>query len=116
MLLRRRLTGGRIFSINAGRHGPRLRNRIQARNELFDEVSLKLVIELTGKHGNLMLLEQNGCIVDCVRQGSAGNTTSRILLPGFPYEPIPQQEKLDRLRRSRSSSSRYLLPATPSVR
>lgn len=95
MLLRRRLTGGRICSITQVGTDRVCEIVILARNELFDEVSLKLVIELTGKHGNLMLLEQNGCIVDCVRRVSAGDTTSRILLPGFPYEPIPQQEKLD---------------------
>ncbi|MEN6338910.1 MAG: NFACT family protein [Clostridiaceae bacterium] len=95
MLLRRRLTGGRICSISQVGSDRVCEIVISARNELFDEVSLKLVIELTGKHGNLILLEQNGCIVDCVRRVSAGDTSSRILLPGFPYEPIPLQEKLD---------------------
>lgn len=95
MLLRRRLTGGRICSISQIGTDRVCEIVILARNELFDEVSLKLVIELTGKHGNLILLEQSGCIVDCVRRVSAGETSSRILLPGFPYEPIPAQEKLD---------------------
>ena len=93
MLLRRRLTGGRICSIRQLGADRVCEIVILARNELFDEVSLRLVAELTGKHANLILLEPNGAIVDCLRRISAGDDTARILLPGFPYEPIPSQEK-----------------------
>jgi len=95
MLLRRRLIGGRICSIRQVGADRVCEIIILARNELFDEVSLRLIIELTGKHANLLLLEPNGAIVDCLRRVSANNDGARILLPGFPYDPIPSQNKLD---------------------
>ncbi len=93
MLLRRRLVGGRICSIRQLGADRVCEIIVLARNEFFDEVSLQLVAELTGKHANLILLEPSGQIVDCLRRISAGGGSARILLPGFPYEPIPAQDK-----------------------
>ena len=95
MLLRRRLIGGRICSIRQLGADRICEIIILARNELFDEVALRLIIELTGKHANLLLLEPTGVVVDCLRRISATNDGARILLPGFPYEMIPSQNKLD---------------------
>jgi len=95
MLLRRRLVGARICSIRQLGADRVCEIIVLARNELFDEVSLRLIVELTGKHANLLLLEPNGAIVDCLRRVSALDDTTRILLPGFPYESIPAQNKLD---------------------
>ena len=95
MLLRRRLVGARICSIRQLGADRVCEIILLARNELFDEVSLRLMIELTGKHANLLLLEPTGAIVDCLRRVSASDDTTRILLPGFPYESIPTQSKLD---------------------
>ena len=95
MLLRRKLIGGRICSIRQLGADRVCEIIILARNELFDEVALRLIVELTGKHANLILLDQNSAIVDCLRRVSATNDGARILLPGFPYDPIPSQNKLD---------------------
>lgn len=95
MLLRRRLTGGRIVSIRQIGADRVCEIAVLAHNELFDEITLRLIVELTGKHANLILLEPEGAVIDCVRRVSAGETDSRVLLPGFPYEPIPAQDKLD---------------------
>lgn len=95
MLLRRRLAGGRICSIRQLGADRVCEIIVLTRNELFDEVALRIVVELTGKHTNLILLEPDGTVVDCLRRVSAGDDATRILLPGFPYEPVPAQEKLD---------------------
>ncbi len=95
MLLRRRLIGGRICSIRQLGADRVCEIIILARNELFDEVALRLIVELTGKHANLLLLDQNDAIVDCLRRVSANGDATRILLPGFPYEPIQTQSKLN---------------------
>lgn len=95
MLLRRRLIGGRICSIRQLGADRVCEMIILARNELFDEVALRLIIELTGKHANLLLLDQNDTIFDCLRRVSANGDAARILLPGFPYEPIQAQSKLN---------------------
>ena len=95
MLLRRRLIGGRICSIRQLGADRICEIIVLARNELFDEVALRLIVELTGKHANLLLLEPTGAIIDCLRRISASNDGARIMLPGFPYESIPTQNKQD---------------------
>ncbi len=95
MLLRSRLMNARICSIRQLGADRICEIILLARNELFDEVSLRLIIELTGKHANLLLLEPSGAIVDCLRRVSANNDGARILLPGFPYEQIVTQNKQD---------------------
>ena len=113
MLLRRRLIGGRICSIRQLGSDRVCEIIILARNELFDEVALRLIIELTGKHANLVLVEPNGTIVDCLRRVSASNDGARILLPGFPYEPIPAQEKLDPFIASKQDFEEVLVTIDP---
>jgi predicted ribosome quality control (RQC) complex YloA/Tae2 family protein len=113
MLLRRRLTGGRICSIRQLGSDRICEIIVLARNELFDEVALRLIVELTGKHANLLLLEPSGAVVDCVRRVSATNDGARILLPGFPYEAIPTQNKLDPFTAPESAFEQVLSSADP---
>ena len=95
MLLRKYLIGCRIVSITQ----PGL-NRIAVfslagRNEFFDDVQLRLVIELMGRHGNIFLLDENNRIIDCMRHFGIGETAARIALPNMPYENPPEAEKRD---------------------
>lgn len=95
MLLRKYLIGCRIASIKqVGR------NRIAAfslygKNELFDAVSLKLVAELMGRHGNLFLLDESGRILDCMRHFGLAENAARVCLPNVPYENPPEAQKCD---------------------
>lgn len=96
MLLRRRLIGGRIVAIRQADNLERiLYLEIAARDELQDAVALTFVIELMGKHANMLLLDGEGVIIDCIRRVSAANASdaARILLPGFRYQPAPAQDK-----------------------
>lgn len=95
MLLRKYLIGCRILSITQ----PGL-NRIavfslSGRNELFDAVQLKLVVELMGRHGNLFLLDEGDRIIDCLRHFGLDENAARICLPNMLYENPPEAEKLD---------------------
>ncbi|MDO4572687.1 MAG: NFACT family protein [Clostridia bacterium] len=94
MLLRRRLVGARITAIRQEAGLERvLHIELLARDELRDSQRLRLSAELLGKHANLFLLGADGTIIDCTHRVSAGETSTRILLPGFPYPPVPPQDK-----------------------
>ena len=95
MLLRRRLSGGRICSVRQLGADRVCEIIVLTHNEFFDEITLRIIVELTGKHANFLLLDPQGAVVDCLHRVSANTDTTRILLPGFPYEPIPAQQKLD---------------------
>jgi predicted ribosome quality control (RQC) complex YloA/Tae2 family protein len=95
MLLRKYLIGCRIMSVTQ----PGL-NRIaifslSGRNELFDAVQMRLVVELMGRHGNLFLLDGDGRIIDCMRHFGIDENASRVCLPNLPYENPPEAEKRD---------------------
>lgn len=97
MLLRKRLTGGRITAIEQPDLDRVLRITLEARDELGDTVSLSLVTELMGKHSNICFLNQTETILDCSRHVGAGMSSVRILLPGIVYTPPPPQEKINPL-------------------
>lgn len=109
MLLRRRLVGGRIAGVRQEQALERVFYLdISARDELQDNVTLTFVMELMGKHANMLLLDGDNTIIDCLRRVSASDTGARILLPGFPYEPVPAQEKRSLLDASQSELSSIL--------
>ncbi len=94
MLLRRRLVGGRIVAIRQHDGLERvLCIDVATRDEMMDDVTMSFVIELMGKHANMLLLDGSGVIVDCTRRISVSDSAARVLLPGFPYEPAPLQDK-----------------------
>lgn len=93
MLLRRWLVGGRIQSIEQRGLDRVCTLEISARNELFDEVTLKLVFELTGKHANAVLVDPNGAILDALRRVPPSDAYARVILPSFRYEPIAPSGK-----------------------
>ena len=95
MLLRRRLVGGRILSIAQSGPDRVCTFTVQSRDDMLDEVHIRLIVELMGKHANVLLVDGDGKIIDCIRRISPSETTQRILMPGFAYEEPPRQEKLD---------------------
>ena len=93
MLLRKRLTGGRIVSISQPHSDRLLVFCMDARDELGDMVSLRIVVELMGKHSNICLVAQDQTLLDCVRHVGPQMSSVRVLMPGAPYELPPKQEK-----------------------
>ena len=93
MLLRKRLTGCRVASVEQPRLDRVLVIGLDARDELGDEVYLRLVVELMGKYSNILLLGADDTILDCSRHVGAGMSSVRMLLPGVVYAPPPAQEK-----------------------
>lgn len=63
-------------------------------NELGDRVTYRLVIEILSRYANILLLDGNGKIIDCIRR-MTGETGNRRLLPGVDYTLPPPQDKLN---------------------
>ncbi|MCI8474070.1 MAG: fibronectin/fibrinogen-binding protein [Oscillospiraceae bacterium] len=88
MLLRKHLTGARILGLEQPYMERVVTLRLEATNELGDKVSRALVLEAMGRHANLLLLDGEGRILDCVRRVEGDITTgARQLLPGLFYRP-----------------------------
>jgi predicted ribosome quality control (RQC) complex YloA/Tae2 family protein len=98
-VLRRHLLGGRIRGVRQ----PGLERLLAVQVERRDEhgrMSLKdFVIELMGKHSNMLLLDSDSStIIDCARHITSRVNRHRELLPGRPYVLPPSQRKADLTR------------------
>ncbi|MEA4932919.1 MAG: NFACT family protein, partial [Lawsonibacter sp.] len=95
MRLRKHLTGGRIMEITQPPLERVVEFRIEALDELGDRVERRLVLEAMGRHSNLILLDGDGRIMDCLRRVDGDMSAKRQVLPGLFYHLPPTQEKLD---------------------
>ena len=88
MLLRKHLTGARILELEQPYMERVVIIRMEATDELGDKVPRALVLEAMGRHANLILLDGEGRIIDCVRRVEGDITTgARQVLPGLFYRP-----------------------------
>lgn len=92
MLLRKHLTGARILELSQPYMERVVTVRMEAVDELGDKVSRSLVLEAMGRQGNLILLDEEGRIIDCIRRVEGDLTTgARQVLPGLFYHlPEPR--------------------------
>ena len=86
MLMRKHLTGGRLLEIEQPASERIVFFRFETLSELGDRQERKLVLECIGRRANLILLDQDERIVDCLRR-LEGDITSgkRAVLPGMFY-------------------------------
>ena len=92
MLLRKHLTGGRILSICQEPMERVVELTLETLSELGDRVERRLVLEAISHRANLLLLDENGRILDCIRHvGLDGG--DRPVQPGMFYRLPPAQEK-----------------------
>ncbi|ASK63554.1 hypothetical protein CFK37_16015 [Virgibacillus phasianinus] len=96
MILRKYLSGAVIESINQYGLERIITFSFKTRNEIGDVTHKSLVIELMGKHSNLMLIdEEKGHIIDSLKHVSLAQNRHRTILPGHPYILPPHQDKLN---------------------
>ena len=96
MLLRKYLAGGRILELRQPPMERVAELRIEATDEMGDKVPRRLILEAIGRKTNLLLLDGEDRIVDCLRRVDGDLTTARPLLPGMFYQdPPPQPGKRD---------------------
>ena len=97
MLLRKHIGSGRIVDIRQ----PGLERIIHFVIEHYDEMGdlrrKELVLELMGKHSNIIFLDEEGMIIDSIKHISAQTSSLREVLPGRPYFVPVTAEKKDPL-------------------
>lgn len=89
MLLRKHLQGGIIDNIRQSGLDRVINIDINSLNELGDEVTKTLIIELMGKYSNIILIEKESSkIIDSIKRITIDISRVRQVLPGMKYEPI----------------------------
>ena len=94
MLLRKHLVGGRIKKISSAGLERVITIEFECYNEMNDLVIKKLVVELMGKHSNIILLNDKDFIIDSLRHLDASCGSIRDILPAHPYV-VPENDKVD---------------------
>ena len=92
MLLRKHLTGARILDIRQPENERLLLFDLAASTELGETTERTLAAELTGRSANLVLIDNEGRIVDAARRVDADMSPKRQLLPGMIYRLPPRPE------------------------
>lgn len=93
MLMRKHLTGARIVSVSQLVNERVLFIELDTRDEMGFESRKKLVAELIGRSANLILVDHEGRITDCMRRMDFGGDALRRMLPGMIYRLPPAQTK-----------------------
>lgn len=92
MLLRKYLIGMRIKEIHSYGLERIVKIDLEGYNELNDFITRKLVVELMGKHSNIILLNENNRIIDSLRHTDTFSNSLRNILPSHVYE-YPENNK-----------------------
>ncbi len=97
MLLRKHLGGGRIVDVSQPSLERILHFHIEHLDEMGDLCRKTLIVELMGKHSNLIFCKEEGMILDSIKHVSLAVSSVREVLPGRTYFIPHTQDKLDPL-------------------
>ena len=78
----------------------------------FELYRSKLVVEMMGRHSNIMLLSEEGVIMDAIKRVAPSKNRYRLILPHQPYVPPPPQAKQAFHLESPASFSRLMQQLT----
>lgn len=95
MLLRKHLVGFRIVNISTLNLERIVTIELEGYNELNDKLRKKLIIELMGKHSNIILLNENNKIIDSIRHLDISSGSLRDILPAREYVLPNNDTKMD---------------------
>lgn len=96
MLLRKHLEDGRVAAVVQHGLDRVVTVSVDTRGEGGLIVTKQLILEIMGKHSNIILV-QDGVVLDAIRRVGAAISRVRQILPGRPYTPPPGQPRADLL-------------------
>ena len=98
MLLRKHIGSARILSVTQPGLERILILELEHLNELGDICRKKLIVEIMGKHSNIIFCNSDGKIIDSIKHISSMMSSLREVLPGRDYcIPATQDDRLNPL-------------------
>lgn len=101
MLLRKHLQNARITAITQPGLERIIHFHLEHLNELGDLCEKKLIVEVMGKHSNIIFCDDKEQIIDSIKHISGMVSSVREVLPGRPYFIPRTQDKYNPLRFSK---------------
>ncbi len=93
MVLRKYLEGASLESLHQGDLDRWCAFKVRRHNNLGDLEYLDLYVELMGKYANVILVDQNGRIIDALKRIPPFENSRRTIQPGALFTLTPAQEK-----------------------
>lgn len=94
MLLRKHLGGGKLTAIRQDGLERIIYLDFECINELGDIVTVTLACEIMGKYSNLIVINNEGKIIDSIKRVDGDMSRERIVLPGMSYEFPPRDDRI----------------------
>lgn len=97
MLLRKHIGNGRIIDISQPDFERIVELTVEHLDEMGDLCTKKLIVEIMGKHSNIIFADSEGVIIDSIKHISHLVSSVREVLPGRAYSYPPAQDKMNPL-------------------
>ncbi len=102
MVLRKHIANGKILRVYQPGMERIIHFEVEHLNELGDLCKKTLIIELMGKHSNIIFCNEDGTIIDSIKRISSATSSVREVLPNREYFiPTTQGEKANPLEVNR---------------
>ena len=96
MVLRKYLQGALIESIEQVENDRIVEMTVSNKNEIGDHIQATLIIEIMGKHSNILLVDKSSHkILEVIKHVGFSQNSYRTLLPGSTYIAPPSAESLN---------------------
>lgn len=101
MLLRKHLGSGKLIAVRQDGLERILFLDFECVNELGDVVTVTLACEIMGRCSNLIIINQEGNVIDSIKRVDEEMSRERMVLPGMKYSLPPRSERLNFLSAKR---------------
>lgn len=115
MLLRKHIQNGRIIEISQPSLERIINFKIEHLNEMGDICYKTLVVELMGKHSNIIFLDETGMIIDSIKHIPQSISSVREVLPGRNYFIPETTQKANPLEISFEEFSKDMISSSSPV-
>ncbi|MBV5190207.1 hypothetical protein BUY15_03080 [Staphylococcus chromogenes] len=92
-VFRKHLEGGIIQAIRQIGNDRRVEIDVISKDEIGDTIHRTIILEIMGKHSNLILVNDNRKIIEGFKHLTPNTNQYRTVMPGFEYEAPPTQDK-----------------------
>ena len=97
MLFRKHFGGGKIVEINQVGFDRIIEIKVEVYDEMGDLCRKRIILEIMGRHSNLILTDESGRIIDSAHHVSQDMSHFRMVLPGLQYEAPSHNQRANPL-------------------
>ncbi len=98
MLLRKHLNTAKLMAVRQDGLDRILSLDFETVNELGDLTTITIIIEIMGRHSNIILINAEGKVIDSIKRVGNDVSSVRMILPGVTYTAPPKQNKINILQ------------------